>query len=897
MVSRVTTQAVANQSITLAKIANTASLSGPRIANVQIANSTWGVINDTAVSTDTGGYVIINGAGFDNGCAVRVGTGSTTSVTFVNDTTLRVQVPSKTAGTYVMYVINPNGSVAVGVNAITYSGLASWVTQSSLSNFYYSQAVNFNFQATGAVSYSVQAGSFLPPNTSLAANGLLTGYTPGTSNTLYSFILVATDSESQDNPRTFTVFYTTLAPTDPYYNNLILNISGDGTSSSDNSNNFLDLSSSNTLVYANGTGNNLFYSINSPFSPSGWSSYFSGDSTALIVSNTANLALQSSDFTIEFFANRDIQTSNSTLLLWNAIDSASSFGAVRIGVSTSNTFEWLISNTGSSWQANTSNGNFSYNSWSHVALSRSGTTYYGHVNGTKVFESTVLGNLYNGPINRIGASGNNSTLTENYKGLISNMRITKGNSLYGTSNFTSPNNRDFYTTGTNTVFFALNQSYHVDKSAANNSITKIFSSASMRTATVPTSPFPANTGWSANTHGGSIRVTAANTDTHYDYVIANTANSTYTLSGAFTIEGWYYFEGPLYSFIAMLEYGRSSDGLMINFNTSSVEKTLNISSSPGFYARTLDTNYTFNEWVHFAVVRDSSNVLSYFENGVRLYTNTHSVVLNNTPNQSTFLGRTTASDQEARAWMHGVRVIKGQALYDPTQTTLTVPTSIFTPTSNTILLVNFANSSFVSYEPTSSIRAIGNVTISTADKKVGGSSLAFANGGHIRIGGNNYLATLGRRDYTLETWCKLDAVANTVIFDFTGNTTPSNSLIALNIDVLSSGASNVRVLCNNSVIIQNSASKGTGSDWFHLAISKENDLIRLFIDGVQAGSNTNSVDVSLFNSTSTIGIKSTGNTSAGINPFTGKLDNIKYYRGVCLYNNTFTPNTENIGLK
>lgn len=120
MVSRIITNSISNSSITLAKLQANVSLAGPRIANVQPSNSSYSANGSANVST-SGGYVIVNGAGFINSCSVILGTTNATSVTYVSDTVLNVEVPAKTAGTYFVYVVNPNGDTAIGVNRISYS--------------------------------------------------------------------------------------------------------------------------------------------------------------------------------------------------------------------------------------------------------------------------------------------------------------------------------------------------------------------------------------------------------------------------------------------------------------------------------------------------------------------------------------------------------------------------------------------------------------------------------------------------------------------------------------------------------------------------------------------------------------------------------------------------------
>lgn len=187
---------------------------GPKIANVQIANSSYGIVDDTAISL-SGGFIVINGTGFDNGCQVVVGSSPATAVTFVSDSELRVQTPGLSQGTYIVQVINPDGANAVRFAGLNYSASPSWLTSSSLANATINTSFSYQLQANGdsAILYSLNQGSSLPPNTSLASNGLLTGLVSNiTSNTTYNFTVIANDQENQDSSRAFTLIVNALVP-------------------------------------------------------------------------------------------------------------------------------------------------------------------------------------------------------------------------------------------------------------------------------------------------------------------------------------------------------------------------------------------------------------------------------------------------------------------------------------------------------------------------------------------------------------------------------------------------------------------------------------------------------------------------------------------------------------
>jgi hypothetical protein len=71
----------------------------PKVLYANVANSAFTVLDDTAVNIG-GGYIVVTGSDFQSGATVLIDTTPASAVTFVNSTTLRVQVPTKAAASY-----------------------------------------------------------------------------------------------------------------------------------------------------------------------------------------------------------------------------------------------------------------------------------------------------------------------------------------------------------------------------------------------------------------------------------------------------------------------------------------------------------------------------------------------------------------------------------------------------------------------------------------------------------------------------------------------------------------------------------------------------------------------------------------------------------------------------
>ena len=183
----------------------TSTTTSPKIENVYVTDSNWNILDDQALSP-AGGYLIVSGTGFVNGCTVYFNNASLTT-TFVSSTTLRVVAPASSVGTYSLMVFNPDGNGGIFLN-IQFSNAPTFTTAAgSLGTFIETINVSSQITATGddPIIYSLYSGS-LPPNTTLTANGFIYGSTSAESNSnTYSFVVNAKDAQNQDTTRSFSL--------------------------------------------------------------------------------------------------------------------------------------------------------------------------------------------------------------------------------------------------------------------------------------------------------------------------------------------------------------------------------------------------------------------------------------------------------------------------------------------------------------------------------------------------------------------------------------------------------------------------------------------------------------------------------------------------------------------
>jgi hypothetical protein len=180
-----------------------AGASGPRITSIGYPD------DDTAADITGGQTITLTGANFASGAQVIINGNTASVVSFVNSTTITFTAPPNPTGSYILYVLNPDGATTIAVPGLQYSGTPSWTTTAgSLGNPVKQTSFTTNLSATGdaPISYNVYSGA-LPAGLTLAANtGVISGTTPNVAvDTTYNFTVRATDAQLQDTNRAFSI--------------------------------------------------------------------------------------------------------------------------------------------------------------------------------------------------------------------------------------------------------------------------------------------------------------------------------------------------------------------------------------------------------------------------------------------------------------------------------------------------------------------------------------------------------------------------------------------------------------------------------------------------------------------------------------------------------------------
>ena len=830
----------------------------PRITNIQIVDSSYLAIDDTAVST-SGGYIIITGSGFTSGCQVIIGTLVATSISFINSTTIHAQVPAQSSGTYTVYLTNTDGSVAIRVNGLNYSATPSWQTTSPLTSGVINTPISLQLQATSntSVVYQLQTGSTLPSGLTLSSSGLLTGTVTGlTTNTTYNFTVVAIDQENQDTPQAFSI---TIQINDTYFEYTTLLLPGNGTNGAQN-NTFLDSSSNNFTITRNG---NATQGTFSPFSQTGWGNYFDGSGDYLTLASNAALAFGTGDFTFEFWLNISAHTTTDGRPLGNNTSWAANAWSLHSDHSSHNEkISFWVNNYSSSAVMLVSTTTIAVGTWYHVAVTRSGNSWRLFINGTQEGSTVTSSVGIDGGSSDDLFVGGSGAVNEYINGYISNLRITKGGALY-TSNFTPSTTPLTTTVSSGTVSLLTCQSNRfIDNSSNNFTITR-----NGDTRVVAFSPFNPTAPWSATTNGGSGYF-----DGTGDFLTAATNSAVLDSgSGTITVEAWVYLttnvSGGAFGVLVAPRGTSGTSGLAFGFVGSGGTTRLGVSYVAVGYSGTLAV--PLNAWTHVAYVLTNATTCKTYHNGVLDAT----FSLGGTQNvQGLCVAAGDTGASPIVGYISNLRVVKNVTVYTAN---FTPPTAPVTNITNTSLLLNFTNAGIYDATSKNDLETVGNAQISTTQSKWGGSSISFdGTGDYLSAANTSRGLEMLTGDFTIECWIRFNVVGNGQIV--TGLAAANTIYWQYYTSQLAFGQNNVA----NIAATNWSPSSGV---WYHIAVTRSGSTVRQFVDGTQLGSNATS-SASFPNGPIQIG-------DGGAGGFNGYIQDLRITKGYARYTANFTAPT------
>lgn len=630
--------------------------------------------------------------------------------------------------------------------------------------------------------------------------------------------------------------------------------------------------------------------------------YFDGTGDYLSVAHSGDLSLSNLDFTIEgwvyFNSVSGIQaildprgtTHDYACAYEIGLSGAGHTGKIQFAADTA-----AYNTNGSTWDVDLySTTSAAINTWYHIAVTRSGSSWKLFINGVQ--EASTTSSITIGaaaPTVYVGSGVSGAgTIGNNLNGYVDDLRVTKGVARY-TANFTptyiesGPLAGDPYYNYTSLL---------LKMNGADTSTTFTDNSYSPKTVTA----------------NGNAQLKTANyrygTASGYFDGTGDCITVPYTSDfdfGAldFTIEMWLYKLGNnanaqrLWNsngdYYGNVDLSISASGDLASYATSN-GTTWNAWSSPSIVA------VTDNTWHHIALVRNGGNVYAFLD-GIQytLTTSLSTTALVNGTNGATSRsigGQSAGTNRSLNGYIDDVRVTKGVARY----------TSNFTPPGshiatqhpdtdpwwlNTVLALRMDGTSgsttFTDLKG-KTVTAVGNTSVSLAQSKFGQAAYFDGTGDYLSVPDTDDWY-FGVGDFTIETWARFDAAApnyQTIASQFVDANNWWFFRKELSSDNKLTCYFRVGGTVKANYIMTSSWSTFTADTWYHLALVRSGSTIYIFIDGVSQ----------TLTATVAISTNDVGNIASPLYvgsdttyPMQGYLDDLRVTKGIARYTANFTP--------
>jgi hypothetical protein len=645
---------------------------------------------------------------------------------------------------------------------------------------------------------------------------------------------------------------------DSDFENVTLLLHGNGTNGAQN-NTFTDGSSNAFSITRNGN------TTQGTFSPYGdnWSNYFDGTGDYLNPPNDSANSFGTGDFTVEAWI-YPTSTSSASIVSNRAVGGADT--VLTCAFSTANglflhTQNTAVLNTGTNVTANT---------WQHVAFVRASGTLKIYLDGVSVGSASMTQNLSSTNALYIAKDGtkNDGGETGLFSGYISNTRIVKGTAVY-TAAFTPPTAP--LTAITNTSLLTCQSNRFIDNSTNAFTITRNGDVSVQRF-----SPFSPTAAYASGTISGSGYF-----DGTGDYLTVSN-NAAFQLgTGDFTLECWYYPEdislvalfglwGPTSSNASYLMYLDTSGYPVWYTSTNGSTHTASLTSTVAV---------TLKAWNHIVITR-LSGTTRIFVNGTSGGSTSTSVSLYAATSQLTIgYNPIGGTPDNVQGYLSDVRILKGTGY-----SSITVPTAPLTNITNTSLLTNFTNAGIIDNAMMNDLETVGNAQISTTQSKFGGSSMYFDETGDYLTTPSTQNVAFGTGNFTIECWVRF---ATSTVGNGQGVFQLSNGYLnsavrgpAVGTDD-TSGKWAIYYGTSSSIHATSIPSINT---WYHVAFVRNSSTSKLYIDGTELISVSDSTNYTDTNFT-------IGGWYSSSYLLNGYIDDLRITKGVARYTANFTAPT------
>lgn len=488
--------------------------------------------------------------------------------------------------------------------------------------------------------------------------------------------------------------------------------------------------------------------------------------------------------------------------------------------------------------------------WAHFAAVFDSTSITVYVNGTSS-SSTVSHSGYASKVNfdigTINGGGDGK-----FDGYISDFRITT-EKLY-TSDFTPPTGK--LTQLTNTTFLGLQNNRFMAADDVYGGTIAPQNGVSISAY----NPFGQGSEYASGENKGSAHF-VENQD---NFTFNGTSIAIGT--GDFTLEHWLYPDTFSADATTLDWRGTNNFGIFNLVSSSGMISFYN--GSGGLLTSGIDP-IRAGQWNHLVACR-SSGILKLFINGQEGYSGSQGASW--TLSSSSLTGYNAGNVNYLKGYLADIKLTKTAeytaAFTPPTSPLGTTNAEVYIPCDNPGIYDKTGNNEVVLY---------ADEATSTSQTKFANSTVyADGTGDYLRIDG---LLPFRTGDFTAECWLYTLKSTNYMIFDFrTGNNSAGPTCS------VPSGSTVLNVSGNNM------GSRPTTNTWHHIAMTRENGVVRLFVDGTQNGNNlnlTNDYTSDRFQTVSAYNY-----TSMHQNAY---IEGLQILQGVAKYTANFTPPSQEQG--
>ena len=675
----------------------------------------------------------------------------------------------------------------------------------------------------------------------------------------------------------------------------------------------------------------------------GGSIYFDNTSSGRLETTdktTNEIQLGNGDFTIELWYN--IHNYNTD---WEAIISKAYnvSGGWRIYKNTSSgSVKWYGGSGGSSLMSTTGLASDSEpaddgsvlrdDTWYHIAIVRNSGTVKTYINGKERASVADTTNYTTSTAYEIEIGSGSVTSTYPTKGHIADVRIVSGTAVY-TGNFTAPSGLLTPTGGTYPSTTNVNTSIpsgHTKllvNGGEYSPIRDISGSMNVENAVYTGSNFVESSNLKQKFTGQPSLYFPGDAYLLFEFDNARVTGSFEDYEN-WTIEGYHYlYPSQPNSYVCLFSgdhNGSDADSIWLyaghaSHTTTQYQVYIGTGSSPDIEGGTI----LYNQWAHFALVR-GGNQISLFINGQLVgsrYTYNDDFLV--TPGDKFSIGNSQSriGTSEMYGFLENFRISKSLCLYPfVTEFKALTTTNTANPAIGTI---SASNTKLIMANSSSSVTAksgadVSNITLTSNGDPEASSIAPYTNGGSLLLDGNDYVSAVYQRGPTNELSIDLHpSGGNDYIyagqdsgFAFgTGDFTVElwiypvqlvSGVHQMVLDTVTPGASGAtagrvalylnpdKMAVYTPGIGTTTASSGTmyAKQWYHCAWTRESGTIKMWLNGTEVHSYSNS-----YNMSSTYLTLGKDAASGGAGQARAKWSNLRIVKGTAVYTSSFTPPT------